>query len=97
MSTPRTEKRCGRNTSLSLFTGLREACKLLLDGLGQRGVGTKLLLKLLIELPGLRGLSAAVSVTQPAQARQLYQQLEKQFGSDATLAQAIKQQLASLP
>ncbi len=35
--------------------------------------------------------------TQPAQARQLYQQLEKQFGSDATLAQAIKQQLASLP
>jgi tetratricopeptide (TPR) repeat protein len=39
----------------------------------------------------------AYRTTQPAQARQIYDRLEKEFSSDATIAQAIKQQIASLP
>jgi tetratricopeptide (TPR) repeat protein len=35
--------------------------------------------------------------TQPAQARRIYEGLEKEFGSDPALAQAIRQQMASLP
>jgi len=35
--------------------------------------------------------------TQPAQARRIYELLEKEFASDASLAQSIKQEIASLP
>lgn len=39
----------------------------------------------------------AYRATDPAKARQIYQELEKKFSSDVTLAQAIKDQMASLP
>ncbi len=39
----------------------------------------------------------AYRATQPAQARRIYELLEKEFGSDAALAQSIKQEIASLP
>jgi predicted negative regulator of RcsB-dependent stress response len=35
--------------------------------------------------------------SQPAQARALYEQVEKEFGTDSYLASTVKQQLASLP
>lgn len=42
-------------------------------------------------------LADAYRSTQPARAREIYQQLEKKFGSEATIAQALKEQMASLP
>ena len=39
----------------------------------------------------------AYRASQPAKARQLYEELEKRFGSDASLAQSLKDQIASLP
>jgi tetratricopeptide (TPR) repeat protein len=44
----------------------------------------------------LMALAETYRISRPAQARQLYQQLEKEFASDATLAQTIKQQMADL-
>jgi predicted negative regulator of RcsB-dependent stress response len=35
--------------------------------------------------------------TQPAQARQIYERLEKEFGSNPTLAPVLKEQISSLP
>lgn len=35
--------------------------------------------------------------SQPARARQIYEQVQKEFGSDTTIAEALKQQIASLP
>ncbi len=35
--------------------------------------------------------------SQPAKARQIYEELEKRFGSDTSLAQSLKDQIASLP
>jgi hypothetical protein len=45
----------------------------------------------------LMSLADAERATQPAKARQIYEQLQKEFGTDQTLAQLLKQQLASLP
>lgn len=42
-------------------------------------------------------LADAYRATQPARAREIYQQLEKQFGSDVAVAQVLKEQMASLP
>jgi hypothetical protein len=42
-------------------------------------------------------LADALRATQPAQARQLYERMEKEYATDTELAQLIKQQLASLP
>ncbi|MBZ5516022.1 MAG: tetratricopeptide repeat protein [Acidobacteriia bacterium] len=42
-------------------------------------------------------LADAYRATQPAKAREIYQQLEKKFGSDVTVAQALKDQIATLP
>ena len=42
-------------------------------------------------------LADAYRATQPAKAREIYQQLEKKFGSDLTVAQVLKEQMASLP
>jgi hypothetical protein len=42
-------------------------------------------------------LADAYRATQPAKARAIYEQLEKKFGSDPTLAQLLKEQIASLP
>jgi tetratricopeptide (TPR) repeat protein len=42
-------------------------------------------------------LADAYRSAQPAKAREIYQQLERQFGSDVTIAQALKEQIASLP
>jgi len=42
-------------------------------------------------------LADAYRATQPAKARQIYAELEKKFGSDATVAQVLKEQIASLP
>lgn len=42
-------------------------------------------------------LADAYRSTQPAKAREIYEQLEKQFGSDLSLAQSLKEQIASLP
>jgi tetratricopeptide (TPR) repeat protein len=39
----------------------------------------------------------AYRASQPAKARQLYQALEERFGSDASLAQSLNEQIASLP
>jgi len=39
----------------------------------------------------------AERATQPALARKLYQDLAREFGSDATLANSLKEQIASLP
>jgi hypothetical protein len=43
------------------------------------------------------GLANAFRATQPAQARQIYQRMEVEFASDSALADAVKQQIASLP
>jgi tetratricopeptide (TPR) repeat protein len=45
----------------------------------------------------LMALADAYRGSQPAQARRLYAQVEKEFGSDPTVAEALKQQIASLP
>lgn len=42
-------------------------------------------------------LADAYRATQPAKAREIYQQLEKQYAANATVAQAVKDQMASLP
>lgn len=42
-------------------------------------------------------LANAYRETQPAKAREIYQQLEKQFSENTTIAQAVKDQMASLP
>jgi len=39
----------------------------------------------------------AYRASQPAKARQIYEELEKRFASDASLAQSLKDQIASLP
>jgi len=41
-------------------------------------------------------LADAYRATQPAKARQIYAEMEKKFGSDAVLAQVLKEQVASL-
>ncbi len=45
----------------------------------------------------LLALADAYRSTQPAQARQIYERLQKEFASNANLAQTLKQQLDSLP
>jgi TolA-binding protein len=42
-------------------------------------------------------LADAYRATQPAKAREIYEQLEKQFASNASVAQAVRDQMASLP
>jgi tetratricopeptide (TPR) repeat protein len=42
-------------------------------------------------------LADAYRATQPAKARQIYAEIAKKFGSDVTLAQVLKEQIASLP
>jgi len=42
-------------------------------------------------------LAAALKESQPAQARQLYDRIQKEFGSDVSIADAVKQQMAELP
>ena len=42
-------------------------------------------------------LADAYRASQPAKAREIYQQLEKKFGSDVAVAQVLKEQMASLP
>jgi len=42
-------------------------------------------------------LADAYRATQPAKARQIYAELERKFGSDAAVAQVLKEQIASLP
>ncbi|HMD86608.1 MAG TPA: tetratricopeptide repeat protein [Terriglobia bacterium] len=44
----------------------------------------------------LLALADAYRESQPAQARKIYEQVEKEFASNATVAQAVKQQMASL-
>jgi Tetratricopeptide repeat len=45
----------------------------------------------------LLALADAYRATQPAQARQIYEKLAKEYGSDPTLAEVLKQQISSLP
>ena len=45
----------------------------------------------------LFALADALKDSQPARARQLYDQIQKEFGSDPSLANAIRQQVAELP
>jgi tetratricopeptide (TPR) repeat protein len=45
----------------------------------------------------LLALADAYRDSQPARARQIYQQVEKEFGSDSTLAATLKQEMATLP
>jgi hypothetical protein len=45
----------------------------------------------------LLALGGAYQASQPARARQIYEQVEKQFGSDIAVAEAVKQQIANLP
>ena len=45
----------------------------------------------------LLALADTYRTSQPAQARQIYQRLEKDFAGNSTLAQTLKQQLDSLP
>jgi TolA-binding protein len=45
----------------------------------------------------LLALADALKDSQPARARQLYDQIQKEFGSDPSLADAIRQQVAELP
>jgi len=42
-------------------------------------------------------LADAYRQSQPAQARQIYQQIEKEFSSNTYLAATVKQQIESLP
>lgn len=45
----------------------------------------------------LLALADAVRSSQPAQARQIYERLEKEYSTDTTLAEVLKQQISSLP
>lgn len=45
----------------------------------------------------LLALAGTYRTTQPAQARQIYERLQRDFASNTTLAQTLKQQLDSLP
>jgi len=45
----------------------------------------------------LLALADSLKDTQPARARQLYDQIEKEFGSDPSVAAALRQQMAELP
>jgi predicted negative regulator of RcsB-dependent stress response len=45
----------------------------------------------------LLAMADAYRATQPKRAREIYQQVQKEFGSDAVIAEALKQQLATLP
>lgn len=45
----------------------------------------------------LLAMADTLRATQPGQARQLYDRLEKEFGSDPSIADTIKQQMAELP
>ena len=45
----------------------------------------------------LLALADALKDSQPAKARQLYDQVQGEFGSDPSVAQAVRQQLAELP
>jgi tetratricopeptide (TPR) repeat protein len=45
----------------------------------------------------LMAMADAFRTTHPQRARQIYEQVQKEFGSDATIAEALKQQIASLP
>jgi tetratricopeptide (TPR) repeat protein len=49
------------------------------------------------EVTARLALADAYRATQPAKARQIYAEIEKKFGSDATVAQVVKEQIASLP
>jgi TolA-binding protein len=49
------------------------------------------------EATALLALADTYRSTQPARAREIYQRLEKKYGSDATIAQVLKDQIASLP
>jgi len=44
----------------------------------------------------LLAMADAYRESQPAQARQIYERVEKEFASNATVAQAVKQDIASL-
>jgi tetratricopeptide (TPR) repeat protein len=44
----------------------------------------------------LLALAGAYRASQPAQARQIYERIEKEFASNAAVSQAVKQQMASL-
>jgi hypothetical protein len=45
----------------------------------------------------LFGLADALKDSQPGQARQLYEQIQREFGSNASVADAMRQQMAGLP
>jgi tetratricopeptide (TPR) repeat protein len=45
----------------------------------------------------LLGLADALKDSQPGQARQLYEQIQREFGSNASVADAMRQQMAGLP
>jgi TolA-binding protein len=45
----------------------------------------------------LLALADTLKDSQPGQARKLYDQIQKEFGSDASIAEALKQQMAGLP
>jgi tetratricopeptide (TPR) repeat protein len=49
------------------------------------------------EVTARLALADAYRATQPAKARQIYAEIEKKFGSDVTVAQVVKEQIASLP
>jgi len=45
----------------------------------------------------LLAMADSLKDSQPAQARKLYDQVQKEFGSDASIAEALRQQMAGLP
>jgi lipopolysaccharide biosynthesis regulator YciM len=45
----------------------------------------------------LLAMADALTESQPARARQLYEQIQREFGSDASVAQALREQMAELP
>ncbi len=45
----------------------------------------------------LLAMADAYRATEPKRAREIYEQVQKEFGSDAVIAEVLKQQLASLP
>jgi tetratricopeptide (TPR) repeat protein len=45
----------------------------------------------------LLAMADALKDSQPARARQLYDQIQKEFGSDPSVAQALRQQMAEIP
>jgi len=48
------------------------------------------------EAASLLALADAYRESQPAKARQIYEQVEKEFASSTTVTQAVKQQISSL-